>query len=67
MIDTISYTTLVERENELERKRSVALARQQWATALELEARIDECRLWRKRITANAVKEGAVPQTMEAV
>lgn len=54
MNEIISYTTLVERERELEKKRSVALARQQWATAIELEARIDECKLWRKRMATSA-------------
>lgn len=47
---TLNYTSLIERETALEKRRASALARQQWAVAIELEARIDECKLWRKKL-----------------
>lgn len=46
---------LVDREHELERKRTRALARQQWADVIETEARLSECGNFRKMIVEDAL------------
>jgi len=49
-MNVLNYSALIERETALEKKRASALARQQWHIAIELEARINECKLWRKKL-----------------
>jgi hypothetical protein len=45
---------LIKREHELERIRTRALARQQWAIVIEVESRIDECEKLRAAIVKDA-------------
>ncbi len=42
---------LLEREFELEHKRVVALSRQMWAKAMDAEARLDELKLWKNKLS----------------
>ncbi len=61
------YKLLSDREHELERKRTTSLARAQWATVIELDAKLEEVHLWRKKI-ANAEQTAtneAMQRTME--
>ena len=53
MTDTLNKWFL-DREHELDRKRSVALARQRWPEVIELEAKLDELKLWRKKVNEHA-------------
>lgn len=39
------------RERELDRIRTRSLARQQWAAVIEVEARLDECKRLRTKLT----------------
>jgi hypothetical protein len=41
---------LFDREYDLDRRRTRALARQQWEQVIEVDARISECRLMRKHL-----------------
>ena len=48
---------LVARENELERKRTRALARQLWGDVIDCDARIDECKKLRKFLADSQMAE----------
>lgn len=48
---------LVNRERELEKRRTVALARQQWATVIEVEAKLEELNLWRQKMLKDTVEK----------
>ncbi len=49
------YKMLSDREHELERKRTTALARQQWAVVIELDAKLNEIKLWKKKIADDSM------------
>lgn len=57
MTDTDILKYAVQRELELTKKRSVALARQNWEVVIELEAKLDELALLRKKLANDAVKQ----------
>lgn len=52
---------LVSHENELERKRTRALARQLWGDVIDCDARIDVCKKLRKWLTDEAMKDAKQP------
>ncbi len=54
-------THLINRETELDRKRTVSLARQQWAAVIELEAKLSECKRLRNWLAENAEAETIKP------
>jgi hypothetical protein len=51
-------TEFLRREDELDRKRTRALATQQWAKVIDIEARISECQIWRLALVKALELEG---------
>lgn len=54
-------THLVARENELERKRTRALATQSWGDVIDADARISECKKLRKWLADEELKDQKQP------